>query len=157
MKEGDRMQKRVSFVVVLIGLLLVGYGVGSYYYDQHSNNDKKKCCTAVTTGRVENCTMQKIRHHRRRAASWTEYLYRVTYSYTVEGKEYTQKQRLNYGVNKTVEVHYDPDEPGKAYIGATPEDPRRNQRTFAVLGGWVVFFGIVLIFVRPLDYKKKRS
>ncbi len=153
------MQKRVSLVIVLIGVFLVGYGFASYYCEQHSNNDKRKCCTAVTKGRVENCTKQTIRHylHRSHSATRTEYLYRVSYSYTVEGKEYTHDQRLTYTVYESVEVHYDPDDPGKAYIGADPKDPRKDQRTYAVLGGWVILLGILFRFLRPLDYKKIRS
>ena len=144
------MQKRLSLTIIIIGFCLIVGGIGSYYYEEYSNNDKMVSCTTLITGRVENCERQIVRHFRRHGAGWTEYFYKITYSYTVEGKEYKSMQRLTYSVGEHIDVHYDPDSPQKAYIGLTPQDPFGDRRSVAVLGGWVIFMGIMLRFVKPL-------
>ena len=147
------MQKHISLIIIIIGFCLIIGGIGSYYYEQYANKDKIESCTALTTGRVENCEQQTVRHSRRHGAGgWTEYFYKISYSYTVEGTEYKERQRLTYSVGEHVDVHYDPDFPQKAYIGATPQDPFGDRRSISVLGGWMIFIGIMFRFIKHGRY-----
>ena len=146
------MMKRLSTIIIIIGLCLFVGGIGSYYYEQYINVDKMESCSAITTGRVEICKKQTVRHFRKHGAGWTEYFYWITYSYAVEGKEYINRQRLTYSVGENIDVHFDPDSPKKAYIGSTPQDPFGDRRSISVVGGWVVFLGIMFRFVKPRRY-----
>lgn len=62
------MQKHISLIIIIIGFCLIIGGIGSYYYEQYANKDKIESCTALTTGRVENCEQQTVRHSRRHGA-----------------------------------------------------------------------------------------
>lgn len=143
------MQKRLSLTIIIIGFCLIVGGIGSYYYEQYSNNDKMESCTTLITGSVKCCEQQTVRHFRRHGAGgWTEYFYIITYSYTVGGKKYQNRQRLTYQTGEHIDVHYDPDSPQKAYIGSTPQDLFGDRRSVAVLGGWVIFMGIMNRFIK---------
>ena len=145
------MQKRLSLTIIIIGFCLIVGGIGSYYHEQYSNNDKMESCTTLITGSVESCEQQTVRHFRRHGAGgWTEYFYNITYSYTVGGKKYQNRQRLTYQTGEHIDVHYDPDSPQKAYIGSTSQDPFGDRRSVAVLGGWVIFMGIMIRFIKPV-------
>ena len=140
-----------SYIFIILFLLIGGLITSGYAIINHIRY----------TNNLENCTRKIIatvtdleikEEHEENDTSIIKYYY-PTVSYEVLGKTYTDdspggfSNTEPFSLNQRIYIYYNPDNPSNYYIEGMDYD--KYFRIYLTVGGFLIFFGILLIINMP--------